>query len=536
MLFEQTSAAGAFSHIAQPSGTTSVSTPLLASYSEQTTTAALLSGGSSTSPFLHTLSHQQPSLNCISPADLLLSISAATSAPGSTNLQVYSVPSISVSASDELQLSARDLVPYRSAGIQVPHGSEAMVPLNMPSNLLYLNELPGSQDAGSQVIANDLFANNGVLTTMSWEQPSPVQPATASPHEFSVTGDESNFAELNIQTDVADSQLSDQFGWLQRGTIPLLTPQVGQATGHFYPRINISHSPRSLPSFSPALTDTHISPSPGLLSPMAASTAIAHYHLPRENAGHTAVPVADTIRADNGILLSRAAGILQGVRPTQSGQPETQTVDPQALTASSLSVAWNADLSVPRSPLFGGTPATHGSPLFALAPAATTNAQSIQLLEAGFGDALINAQASVEDNTGRTVAGQPIRHTFLGEGRRKNLVARDEGADNTPYSDGQQSSSRHMTTPKQRKAYYKWIIANIHHPYPEDHINGELNIDNQRMSQFRYWFANTRRRQMMLIGGNRYSGVWAIRPAFERACRRVGIRIPDHIKRVPNDL
>ncbi|KAJ2803675.1 hypothetical protein H4R20_002800 [Coemansia guatemalensis] len=86
---------------------------------------------------------------------------------------------------------------------------------------------------------------------------------------------------------------------------------------------------------------------------------------------------------------------------------------------------------------------------------------------------------------------------------------------------------RKTRSSEQKRAFYVWLVENIHSPYPNDseRIN-ELNIDCMSKQEFKWWFSNHRHRSLEQYFDDDGKKCFRAKVPFYKACCRLNIHIP----------
>ncbi|KAJ2616670.1 hypothetical protein H4S08_000672 [Coemansia sp. RSA 1365] len=80
---------------------------------------------------------------------------------------------------------------------------------------------------------------------------------------------------------------------------------------------------------------------------------------------------------------------------------------------------------------------------------------------------------------------------------------------------------------EQKRAFYVWLVENIHSPYPNDSERiHELNIDCMSKQEFKWWFSNHRHRSLEQYFDDKGKKCFRAKMPFYKACCRLNIHIP----------
>ncbi|PIA16037.1 hypothetical protein COEREDRAFT_97688 [Coemansia reversa NRRL 1564] len=80
---------------------------------------------------------------------------------------------------------------------------------------------------------------------------------------------------------------------------------------------------------------------------------------------------------------------------------------------------------------------------------------------------------------------------------------------------------------EQKRAFYLWLVENIHSPYPNDSERiHELNIDCMSKQEFKWWFSNHRHRSLEQYFDDEGKKCFRAKIPFYKACCRLNIHIP----------
>ncbi|KAJ2782324.1 hypothetical protein H4R18_002353 [Coemansia javaensis] len=91
------------------------------------------------------------------------------------------------------------------------------------------------------------------------------------------------------------------------------------------------------------------------------------------------------------------------------------------------------------------------------------------------------------------------------------------------------AKKRQTLTREQRTVLYKWLIDNIHHPYPKDSDRIALTGGTMDRQRFKWWFSNHRHRNFRSPRSRDSGEGFTPLPVFIKSCRRLRIETPwDH--------